>query len=281
MSSQLLGATRPTRRRPGRRWSAATWASLAVLGVALLWALLPGLFTNHDPITSNQPALLAPSAQNWFGTDAVGRDLFARVVHGARQSLAGALVAVAVGVVFGTLLGVLAGARGGWLDTLLMRLVDVLLAIPALLLSLSVIIVLGFGTINAAIAVGITTIAMFARLVRSQVLGVAGSDYVEAAHGSGAGQLQVLVGHILPNSLTPVLAMAALQFGNAVLQLSTLGFLGYGAPPPTPEWGVLIADSRDYLATAWWLTVLPGVVVILVVLATNHLSHVIQQETER
>ena len=181
-----------------------------------------------------------------------------------------------VGLVVGTAIGVAAGATGGALDEVLMRFVDVLLAIPALLLSLSVVILLGFGTTNTAIAVGVTSIAVFARLARAQVVSVRVSEYVEAAYGSGGTFLSVLWRHILPNSLTPVIALAALQLGSAILQMSTLGFLGYGAPPPTPEWGLLIAEGRNYVATAWWLTVLPGAVVVIVVLATNRLSQAIR-----
>lgn len=252
--------------------------SIIVLGLAVLAALVPGLFTGHSPYSGETVALLPPSGEHWFGTDSVGRDLYARVVYGARQTLLGALIAVLVGIVFGTLLGLLAGSLRGWVDTAIMRLVDVLLSVPALLLSLAVIILLGYGTINAAIAVGITSVATFARMARSQVISVAGADFVEAAYGSGGTRSQVLLRHILPNSLTPVLALAALQFGSAILQLSVLGFLGYGAPPPTPEWGLLIADARDYMATAWWLTVLPGLVIVLVVLAANHLSRSIRRE---
>lgn len=255
-----------------------TIVSALVLLVAVAWAAFPGLFTSHDPISGGtSQALLAPSGTHWFGTDAVGRDLYTRVVYGARQTLLGALLAVAFGFVCGTLLGVLAGVRGGWLDTFIMRLVDVLLSIPGLLLSLTVIMVLGFGTFNAAIAVGVTSVATFARLARSEVLTVAASDFVEAAYGSGGSGAHVLFRHILPNSLTAVVALAAVQFGSAILQLATLGFLGFGAPPPMPEWGLLIAESRDYIATAGWLTVLPGIVVAAVVLAANNLSRTLQK----
>lgn len=247
-----------------------------VIAVALLWAIAPALFTGQSPTETVAPSLQAPSAAHWFGTDATGRDVYARVVYGASQSIIGAVVAVAVGLVAGTAIGVAAGAVGGALDEVLMRVVDVLLAIPGLLLSLSVVILLGFGTTSAAIAVGVTSIAVFARLARSRVVSIRVSDYVEAAYGSGGTFLGVLWRHILPNSLTPVIALAALQLGSAILQISTLGFLGYGAPPPTPEWGLLISEGRNYVATAWWLTVLPGVVVVLVVLATNRLSHAIQ-----
>lgn len=247
-----------------------------VLVVAVLAAVAPTLFTGASPTETVAPSLQAPSAAHWFGTDATGRDVYARVVFGASQSITGALVAVLVGLVVGTAIGVAAGAVGGWLDEVLMRVVDVLLAIPALLLSLSVVILLGFGTTNAAIAVGVTSIATFARLARSQVVGVRVSEFVEAAYGSGGTFFGVLWRHILPNSLTPVIALAALQLGSAILQISTLGFLGYGAPPPTPEWGLLIAEGRNYVATAWWLTVLPGAVVVVVVLATNRLSQAIR-----
>ncbi|WP_417286702.1 ABC transporter permease [Corynebacterium variabile] len=265
-----------TRIQPG------VWIAGLIVLLAVAWALVPGLFASGDPTESGTTEpLLAPSGDHWFGTDAVGRDLYTRVVWGARHSLSGALVAVLVGMVVGTLLGLVAGSvrggRNGWLDTLIMRIVDVLLSIPALLLSLSVIILLGYGTMNAAIAVGVTNVAMFARLARSEVLGVAAADFVEAAYGSGGTAWSVLWRHILPNSLTPVLALAALQFGSAILQLSTLGFLGYGAPPPTPEWGLIISEGRDFIATSWWLSVLPGLAIVLVVLATNYLSQALQR----
>lgn len=263
-------STRPSWFRPG------TIIPLLVILVALLWALMPSVFVSASPTSPAGAALQPPSPQHLFGTDATGRDLLARVVHGASNSITGALIAVLVGLVAGTAIGVAAGAIGGAVDDVLMRFVDVLLAIPALLLSLSVVILLGFGTTNAAIAVGVTSVAAFARLARSRVVSVRVTDYVEAAFGSGGSFLAVLWRHILPNSLTPVIALAALQFGSAILQISTLGFLGYGAPPPTPEWGLLIAEGRNYVATAWWLTALPGVIVVIIVLATNRLSQAIR-----
>ncbi|WGW11614.1 ABC transporter permease [Saxibacter everestensis] len=247
--------------------------SALVIAVVILWALLPGIFTRYDPVAgSAAEALQVPNAAHWFGTDATGRDVYSRVVYGAVHSLLGALIAVTVGLVAGTAVGVLAGSLGRVVDDVLMRIVDVLLAIPGLLLSLSIIILLGFGTANAAFAVGVTSIATFARLARSEVVRVRRSDYVEAAFGSGGRFSTVLWRHILPNSLTAVIALAALQFGSAILQISTLGFLGYGAPPPTPEWGLMIAEGRNYVATAWWLTTLPGVIVVAVVLAANRIS---------
>jgi peptide/nickel transport system permease protein len=274
MSATTLATLDAPRARPASRARRAWGLAVPVLVVLvmLLWAVAPQLFASGSPTASVAPSLQAPSVAHWFGTDSTGRDLYTRVVFGASQSVVGAVVAVLVGLVVGTLLGVVAGAVGGVVDDILMRLVDVLLAIPGLLLSLSIVILLGFGTTNAAIAVGVTSIAVFARLSRAEVVRVRVSDYVEAAYGSGGTLVQVLRRHVLPNSLTPVIALAALQFGSAILQISTLGFLGYGAPPPTPEWGLLVAEGRDYVATAWWLTVLPGAVVVAVVLATNRIS---------
>lgn len=252
----------------------------AVVVLAGLWTLAPGLFTSYDPLSGVAGTQLqAPGAEHWLGTDSLGRDLYARVVFGAVHSLSGALAAVAVGLTVGSAIGLLAGSCGGWLDEAMMRLVDVLLSIPTLLLSLSIIILLGFGTLNASLAVGASATAGFARLMRAEVVRVRRADYVEAAFGSGGSFLQVLWRHILPNSLTSVLAFSALQFGWAILQISTLGFLGYGAPPPTPEWGLLIAEGRNYIATAWWLTAAPGLMVVAVVLSTNRIGRAIGRST--
>lgn len=254
----------------------------AIIATVLLWALAPGLFTVYDPLQGVPGGQLkAPSALHLLGTDSLGRDLYARIVHGAVHSLSGALAAVGVGLVAGTALGLLAGSIGGRADGAIMRFVDVLLSIPTLLLSLSIIILLGFGTVNAAIAVGATAVAGFARLMRSEVVRVRRAEFVEAAFGSGGSFLKVLWRHILPNSLTSVIAYTAVQFGWAILQISTLGFLGYGAPPPTPEWGLLIAEGRNYLATAWWLTAAPGLVVVAVVLSANRISQSLAQSRIR
>ncbi len=260
---------------PSRRFRFAPglWLAVFVMLLAVLAALFPALFTQANPLEGIAGAQrLAPQTGHWLGTDQLGRDLFARIVYGASHSLSAAVMAVAIGLLAGTALGVLAGATGGKTESIVMRAVDVLLAIPPLLLSLSVLILLGFGTLNAALAVGIASIASFARLARAEVVRIRHSEYIEAAYSSGGRFFSVLWRHILPNALTPVIAYAALQFGQAILALSTLSFLGYGTPPPVPEWGLLIAEGRNYLATAWWLTTFPGVVVVAVVLAANRIS---------
>ena len=255
-------------------------SSAAAFGAALAIVLgigIPGIpgqwFTSANPLEGIPGAQrLAPQAHYWLGTDQLGRDLWTRVVYGAVHSLSAALIAVAIGLVVGTALGTLAGELAGRVESTIMRLVDVLLAIPSLLLQLTVIILLGFGTVNAAVAVGVAAIASFARLARAEVVRVRHSDYVEAARGSGGTFFAVFWRHFLPNSLTAVLAFATLQFGQAMLALATLSFLGYGTPPPVPEWGLLIAEGRNYLSTAWWLTTFPGLAVVAVVLAANRLS---------
>ncbi|WNI20791.1 ABC transporter permease [Streptomyces sp. ITFR-16] len=254
--------------------------SLALLALVLVSAFFPGVFTSQDPLAGvPRDKLQGPGAGHLFGTDQLGRDLFARVVHGSALSLQATVLAVAVGLVVGSLLGLLAGYLGGWVDAFLMRVADVLLAIPNLLLSLAVVTALGFGTVKVAIAVGITSVASFARIMRSEVLRVRGAVYVEAARSSGARWYSVLLRHVLPSSAGPVLVYAAVDFGGVVLQVSSLSFLGYGATPPAPEWGALVAGGRDYLATAWWLTTLPGLTIAATVLAANRISRALDGES--
>jgi peptide/nickel transport system permease protein len=250
-----------------------------VFGFVLVCALFPGWFTNKNPIMGiPEEHLLPPSMVHLLGTDMLGRDSFTRVVYGASHSIFGAFIAVGSGMLIGTVLGLLAGSLGGRVEDLIMRLVDILLSIPNLLLSLSIIIILGFGAANVAFAVGISSVAGFARLSRAEVVKVRHSDYVEAAFGSGGTFLAVLWRHILPNSITSVIAFGALRCGSAILQMSTLGFLGYGAPPPTPEWGLLIAEGRNYVASAWWLTTAPGLAVVITILSLNRISRSFDKE---
>ncbi|MFD3705177.1 ABC transporter permease [Nocardia sp. NPDC058658] len=253
-----------------------------VLVIAVGWAVAPSVFASGDPLTG-VPAekFQAPSVAHWFGTDNLGRDLYTRMVHGAGLSLTATLTAVGIALVVGSALGLLSGAAGGIVDTAIMRVVDVLLSIPSLLLALALVTALGFGTRNVAVAVGVSLIANFARVMRSEVLRVRHAPYVEAAHASGVRWYAVLVRHILPNSCQPVLALAAVEFGMAVLAVSSLSFLGYGTKPPTPEWGSLISEGRNFLASAWWLTTLPGLVIVAVVLSAQRVGRFAGRTTSR
>ena len=276
-------APAPTRRRGPRDVLKHIWlaGSVVVLLLALGFALFPSVFASGDPLVGT-PAdkLQAPSASHWFGTDNIGRDVFTRVVHGSGLSLTATLLAVGIALVVGSIIGLVSGAVGGMVDAVLMRIVDVLLSIPTLLLSLALVTALGFGTVNVAIAVGVTLIANFARVMRSEVLRVRRSLYVEAAYASGVRWFDVFRRHILRNSYGPVIALAAVEFGMAVLAVSALSFLGFGAAPPTPEWGSLISEGRNFLATAWWMTTLPGLVIVAVVVSAHRLGHALERRSQ-
>lgn len=255
--------------------------SVAVILLVLGWALVPQWFTSADPLRGTpQDALLAPSSAHWFGTDHLGRDIYARTVYGTALSLQATALAVLIALFFGGGLGVVAGFAGGRVESLLMRAADTLMAIPTLLLSMAIVTVLGFGTVHIAIAVGVSYIATFARLMRGEVLRWRGALFVEAAVASGVGTRGILLRHIVPHAAGPVLALAALEFGAAVLAVSSLSFLGFGAPPPQPEWGLLVAEGRNYIAAAWWYTTMPGLVVAAVVLSANQIARYAQNVGE-
>ncbi|WP_433564086.1 ABC transporter permease [Nocardia sp. CA-151230] len=257
-------------------------AASAVVLLVLAWAVAPAVFAGSDPL-HGVPAqkLRGPSAGHWFGTDNLGRDLYARVVHGTGLSVSATVFAVLLGLIVGSLLGLVAGTAGGAVDTAIMRVVDVLLSIPDLLVALAMITVLGLGTRNVAIAVGVSLIARFARVMRGEVLRVRRAPYVEAAFASGVRWHTVLFRHVLRNAYGPVAALAAVDFGVAVLFVASLSFLGYGAVPPTPEWGSLVSDGRGFLATAWWLTTMPGLVIVVLVLSTQRIARALQKDGVR
>jgi peptide/nickel transport system permease protein len=285
------GAVSPVRepwpvrlRRAGRFALTRPGLVLAVLVVVLvvLAAFAPHVLAAGDPLRG-VPAekLRPPSAAHWFGTDYLGRDLYTRVVHGAALSLQATVIAVAVALVTGGLIGLVAGFVGRWVDEALMRLVDVVLAIPPLLLSLALITALGFGTVNIAIAVGSASASAFARVMRSETMRVRRATYVEAARSVGTRWWVSLARHVLPNAARPVLVLAVLEFGLAVLAVSSLSFLGYGVPPPAPEWGGLVAEGRNYLATSWWVCTLPGLTIAATVLSVNRISRALDGEWGR
>ncbi|MDZ3991824.1 ABC transporter permease [Pseudomonas sp. Teo4] len=261
------------------RWPGlAVVLSIGLFIVVLGWAFCPGLFTRVDPLLADPTQTLqAPSALHWFGTDHLGRDLYARCVYGAALSLQATSIAVLIALVLGSLLGGIAGWFGGIADRILAVLVEVLMAIPALLLAMAIVTALGFGTLEIALAVGLSSVAMFARLARGEVLRWRSRTFVEAAQVAGVGPWSNLCRHVLPHAAGPLLALAALEFASAVLAVSALSFLGFGAPPPQPEWGLLIAEGRNYLVVAWWYTTLPGLVVAAVVLATQQLARGLQR----
>jgi peptide/nickel transport system permease protein len=251
--------------------------SVRISGVVLIlvtaWALVPGWFTGQDPLKGNRlEKFQPPGVAHWFGTDHLGRDVLARVIYGTSHTVLTAGLAVAVGLVVGSIVGILAGVSGPFVDAIGMRFSDVLLSLPAFLISVWIVTAYGPGPLSVGIGVGIGSIAIFARVFRTEVVRVRALDFVEAAFLSGETRWSVIRRHILPNAVGAVVALAVIDLSAAILAISALGYLGYSAPPPTPEWGLLVAEGRSYLATAWWLTSLPGAVILVVIVALGVVS---------
>lgn len=248
-------------------------AGLVVFLLLVLSALLAPHLAPHDPNLQDwKIRLQPPSAGHPFGTDEFGRDLLSRVLYGGRVSLVAGVVPVLLGATAGTLVGLVAGYMGGRWDQVLMRLLDVLLAFPMIFLALAIVGTLGPGLLNAMLAVAVVSLPGYARLVRGQVLTLREREYVAAAQAAGASHGRVLMRHLLPNILSPLLVQATLSVGSAILTTASLSFLGLGTQPPTSDWGEMLASGRQYLPEAWWLAVFPGLFVMLAVLSVNLLG---------
>ena len=241
-----------------------------VLILLVFVALLAPLLAPQDPLAQDlYGRLQAPSLEHPFGTDDFGRDILSRIIYGARISLRIGLVAITAAFAVGIVLGLLAGYWGGAIDTLIMRIMDLLLAFPSILLAIAVVAVTGPGIDNAIMAVSVVLIPQFARLVRSSVLSVREMAYVEAARALGAGQARILLISVLPNCMAPIIVQTTLSLGTAILDAAGLSFLGLGAQPPTPEWGAMLAGGRELLLEAPWVMTFPGLAIFAVVLALN------------
>jgi peptide/nickel transport system permease protein len=231
---------------------------------------MAGWLAPHDPIAvAPRDRLLPPSLKHLMGTDTFGRDVASRVVYGARLSLSLGVIAVGIAGTVGTLLGLVAGYYAGHLDRAAMFLTDVMLAFPGILLALTISTALGPGLLNAMLAVGIASVPQYARVVRGSVLSVKASTYVEAARAAGCRSSRIMLRHILPNIIAPIIVLASLGIGSAILVGSAISFLGLGSRPPTPEWGTMVSDGRGHLRTAWWISGFPGLAIMLTVLAMN------------
>jgi peptide/nickel transport system permease protein len=259
-----------------RNWT-STLALLLLLVIAAA-AALAALVAPFDPLAIDPIAMLAgPSAHHLMGTDELGRDLLSRVIYGGRVSLGTAAVVVAASAVTGVAMGLLAGYFGGIVDIIFSRLIDVILAFPAILLAMGLIAVLGEGTLNAGVAVTVVSIPSFARLARASALVEKEREYVEAARALGASHRWILLRSILPNSIGPLVVQAGVTATNAILLEAALSFLGLGTRPPTPSWGQMLSTSRGYLYQAWWYGLFPGIALTLVVLSLNHLADAAQR----
>jgi peptide/nickel transport system permease protein len=273
----MTAATLAPSRRPKR--PAITVAAVFLL-VALIAAVWPGLFAG-DPLHADPLHVLeAPSVAHWFGTDQLGRDVFDRVVHGARHSLAIGVAATGIGVTAGVVLGVLAGLTHKLADEVLSRSFDALSAFPLLLLALLFIAIAGPGTLSLVVAIGIATLPHYARVVRSQTFVVRRAGYVTQAVAFGDSRLRLAVRHVLPNVLGPVPVLAMIGLGEAILAAAGLSFLGMGPQPPSPEWGAMLAEGRGYLHIAWWASILPGLAVTATVVALTVVGRHLQRRFE-
>lgn len=247
----------------------------AVVGSVVLIAVVALAVTAdwvapRDPIDTDFGARLQPpSREHLMGTDQLGRDIFSRVAVGSRVSLAVGGLSLCIGAVIGTLTGLVAAYEGGWVESVIMRFYDAMLAFPGILLALALIAALGPNIRNAAIAIGIATVPQFARLVRGNVLQVKEEIYVMAARAIGCGGSRIVMRHVLPNVIAPVIVLSTLQFGAAILSVAGLSFLGLGAQRPSPEWGLMVSVGRDFIGTAWWMSTFPGLAITLVVVSLN------------
>ncbi|WP_347266614.1 ABC transporter permease subunit [Paracoccus sp. (in: a-proteobacteria)] len=247
--------------------------SLAFLTLLVAVAILAPLIAPFDPAEPDYNNVLAgPSALHWAGTDAYGRDIFSRIIWGARISLTVGFLSVSLGALVGVSLGIVAGYRGGWIDSAVMRLCDLLLAFPGILLAIAVIAILGPGITNVIYAVAVFSVPVFARLARGTALQLKGAVYVDAARAVGVKDRVIMLRHILPGTLPNVIVYFSMRVGTSILTAAALSFIGLGAQPPSPEWGAMLADGRSYMGVADHLTLFPGLAIFLTVLGFNLLG---------
>lgn len=255
-------------------WRHALTSSAALVLLSLsVAALLGPWIAPYDPLAMNLPdALVAPSSLHWLGTDPLGRDVLSRLIYGARISLLIGFIAVGVSVVIGTTIGLISGFYGGWLDSFLMRLVDTMLSFPSIFLLLAVIAIVEPSIYTIMLVIGCTSWMGVARLVRADVLSLKEREFILAARNLGLPTWRILLIHLLPNALSPVIVAATLGVGNAILTESVLSYLGLGVQPPIPSWGNILNEGRVALGVAWWLTVTPGLCIFITVLSFNLLG---------
>lgn len=271
---------RPTKVRTyyGQVFNRAKRSPNAIFGsVVLLIMIFIAIFAQQiapfDPLAMRVGGPFEPpSAVHWMGTDNFGRDVFSRVLHGTRISLVVGFVAVLISLTFGTVSGLVAGYYGGWWERVIMRVIDAMLAFPGLLLTLAIVATLGSNLINVMIAVGIAAIPTYTRVVRGVVLSSKSDLYVLAARSLGVPTTTLIRRHILPNILAPLIVLSTVSIGTAIISAASLGYLGMGAQPPTPEWGLILNQGRSYLRQAWWITTFPGLFIMLTVFAINTLG---------
>lgn len=248
---------------------------LIILGIIVFFMIFADVFFDYETLVVQQNTairLQPPSAEHLLGTDEVGRDILARIVHGARVSLPVAFATILVAALAGGLLGALAGYGSRTMDNVIMRIMDVFLAIPSILLSIALVSALGPSMTNMMLAISISNIPPFARIVRSAVMTIRNEEYIEAARAIGADDVRIITRHILPNCLAPIIVQATLSVAGSILAIASLSFIGLGIQPPTPEWGYMLSSGRQYIRAAWWVCAFPGIAIMLTILALNLLG---------
>jgi len=247
---------------------------LIIIGFFTLLAIFAPLVAPSDPLEQTVSVRMTPPFTNGFilGTDDLGRDLLARIIYGGRISLVIGVVSVGISLTLGIALGVVSGYFGGWVDKMIMRAIDIMLAFPYILLTIVIVAILGPSLTNAMVAIGISQMPRYARVVRASVMAEREQDYVLAERSLGTGNMELMFRTILPNSLAPTIVQATLGIGEAILSSAGLSFLGLGAQPPTPEWGLMIASSKQFITSSWWIVTLPGVAILMSVLGFNLLG---------
>jgi peptide/nickel transport system permease protein len=264
-----------------RTFRPAVWLSALFLLLVLAWAIVPGLFTGESPFdTDIDAALQAPSWAHWFGTDASGRDIYTRVVFGARSSLLIGTGATALALAFAIAFGFAAGLGGRYVDGAISRFLEVALSIPGLLIALLFIAMFGPGVATEIVAVALGSAAGYAWMVRGQVIAVKDSGYVDAAIALGHNPSRIVARHVFPNAMRPLVALATLGIGQSIVWASSLSFLGLGVAPPAPEWGAMLDAGRDFVSSAWWLELFPGLAIVACTLAVTVLGRHLQQRLE-
>ena len=243
---------------------------LAMLLLLIFAAVFANLIAPYDPVEQNLLIRLqGPSAAHWFGTDELGRDIFSRILYGARISLTVGLIAVSISCVAGCALGAIAGYYGGILDTVIMRISDIMMAIPSILLNISIVAALGTGLQNVMIAIGISSVPAYCRIMRASLLSLKNQEFVDASRVAGSTDFYIIMHHIIPNSLAPLIVQATLKIGGAILSCASMSFIGLGIVPPTPEWGAMLSTGRDFLRDAPHLTAFPGLAIMFAVFSMN------------
>jgi peptide/nickel transport system permease protein len=245
---------------------------ILVLSIFVISAILAPLIAPYDPNQMSLDMMLAPSSQHFLGTDDLGRDLFSRIIWGTQVSLFVGIVTVAISMIIGVLLGVLAGYYGGWIDMIIMRYIDLQWAFPNFIIAVYLVAVFGTGLLNIIVAISLAFLDDFARIARSMVLTLKEEQFVDAARVQGFSDLRIMLRHILPNSMAPIIVQATVSVSYAILGEASLSFLGLGVNVDTPTWGLILADGRSFISQAWWLGVFPGLAIMLIVLSINFIG---------